>query len=339
MITFINKLFSCEDKSVNFLLYLLLLPALAEARSLFAAVVILLITVSLLIINTCLFLILDKLGISTFKLPLALLLSGAVSILLFAFFSGIPDISYGLFIAGTMLSLYVIYSAERNCPDSFKKTALGTLGKLAYTIFFIVVLSALREILSSGRILTGFTDEGVMLFPHRLGSYVNSISFVLLFLSVLSLIFECLAKKRIDSLTEGFSFKGITKIIVCALFFSVITGFISVPIKQLFINSFLFSKIHLLLPYILAVIVLIAIIPLNVNREAVKCFAILATIISNYFFGCNSVFELMTAVISFAVPSIMTVLICEFLIIRFFTNNKTAITAALVYASIVTLIF
>ena len=242
----IKNYLSVDFAVCDWMTVLLMVPVISVATTLYSALFCVLFSALLVCFNFCISALFNKFNVDINILSVVILLNGAVSIAVSAIAEPLLSDSFTFCFASMVCSLYFAAKFSKNKGNGL---ILNISKGFAFFSSFIITLSVIREILSSGAILRGFTENGFVLFSHKFGDYINSSSAMFLILAAVSFVLVIIFGEKEYVKSE----KGSAKVIFWSLITSIMIAMITFALSKLFVAVKL-PILSLLVPFLLAAV-------------------------------------------------------------------------------------
>lgn len=334
MMKFMFKGFlSVEKDACDCLLSLMLLPLFITATTLYSALFAVIFSVLLLGFNICISLLFGKFNADIRIMPIAVLLNGAISIIVSTVAQNLVANSFDLCFSALIFSILMFIRYEKSAEEELSAGIISVLKYLSVTVASVLVVAIIREILASGRILLGFTENGVQLFSHKFGEYINTPAGLLLILSVAMFIATLVFRDK-DFLPIK---KGSAKIILFSLVLSLVFSLAAFGLGKLFamINAPMLALI-VIFAFAAGNMYLLALVFDKETSDIISIFALMFTI---YIYLCTDSFLTLFFIYAALFIAVMISAICAELIYINDHSKKLAAPAILLICSLVAMIY
>ncbi len=220
MKTSINKFISGNIEL--FIAISALIILLSAVTTVYESIIVLLIAILLSALAIVIRLLFDFFRIEINLFPLVLMLNSTIGYSFGCALSRICKNSLILSVAAVFISVLVlqIFKNLRNSENKLQKKRFFCVAGISAAS--VILIGLLRELLSTGKILSGITENGVALFPHKLGEHINTFSCFLLIIAFALFIYNLINKNSIYLEIE----KGTTVVLSAILAIGSIFSFI-----------------------------------------------------------------------------------------------------------------
>ncbi len=324
---------SVENSACDCLLVLMLLPLFITATTLYSALFSVVFSILLLGFNICISLLFGKFNADIRIMPIAVLLNGAISIIVSTVAQNLVANSFDLCFSALIFSILMFVKYEKSAEEKMSARIVSVLKQLSAMVASVFVVAIIREFLSSGKLLHGFTENGIQLFSHKFGEYINTSAGLLLLLSAAMFIATLVFRYK-DLLPIK---KGSAKIILFSLVLSLVFSLAAFGLGKLFamINAPMLALL-VIFAFAAGCMYLLALVFDKETSDIISIFALMFTI---YIYLCAESFSKLLIIYAALFIAVTISAICAELIYNNDHSKKLAAPAILLICSFVAMIY
>ncbi len=329
----LKRWFYVRDEECVNMLILMAFPVLITTVTLYSALFSVVYLILLLSFNICASVLFEKFKLEANVSAILVLLDGAITIMVATVAQNIVADSFWLFFAAMIYSLGFYMQYEKNREDKLSLRIKCTLKYLLIAVCAIVILSFARELLSSGCIFSVFTQNGIRIFNHKFGGYINTASGLFLVLAAVAYAISLLRLK--NPINIKFE-KGIVKLVIVSFIITLPVTFITFGLSYLF-KLISVPFVTLIIPFVLSAGIMHLLVRWY-DGDTSKIISVFSLVFS--VFVCFSATSLLDLIFGYALLFVMITIasLWSVIISSDFAKNKV-LPAILLMISLISLVY
>lgn len=330
----LSRLIINNHSCVNTLTWIILIPVFTYTSTVKEAFFSIVFSLLLFYISVFIEFVLNKYQLSRIAYSVVFLTTGIINVLVLTVLSKLVPNIFTYSISSIFIFLF-LFNTYANKSEELLKIRLKTSVK---TIFFIdivlIVFSVIREFLITGNIFGILEKQGTNIMES--GSYLNSTSFVLLFLATSLYIFSIFSK-NINEFYQSISFKNITKNFVFVFVLSIISSLMINILMNLTKDIFILSKFQYILPFAISAVFALLINLLTDCKKISLAYSSLIYVITIVLTSYTSINELLLNSLKLFLCAVLIFIFTECYCKK--NTVKDSLILCLTYAVVVTAVF